>query len=374
MALEREIQSSKKGMNRREFFKGSVAVCLSALCSSCTFPSVSCKSSDPRLDIKSKFGIKGAPRKRWGRYASATAGTNWLGQDIGRHNYNSGAGEKIGIIYTPRGGFIDMAHLRKPVDWTAYLAEKIYPVLVNNGNELSFTVYEPSKYFVKVNYPENWKSLSFETKDTIAEDISIGLGEYLSYTLVTWHEILTWYGYRCTGLVREFPSAFSWEENYSNLLGAIVGGKALRRMTEKGGDFSSNATIVLDEELKKLGGILDKHDARKISASKSGEWYSGALVFVNMKRRDFDIGEDGYVTPVLVPNEYCPDATPLLYAVPNLNFLDKHGFSVKVEIKPRNQTGDFKRILGTGIIEPDKHFPLIVEDMKKQADKKGYIY
>src|SRR5665647_3519774 len=39
---------------------------------------------------------------------------------LGPHGYLGNAGEGNGIIYTRRGGFVDMGHLRDQADWTAY--------------------------------------------------------------------------------------------------------------------------------------------------------------------------------------------------------------------------------------------------------------
>ena len=44
---------------------------------------------------------------------------------LGPHGYLGNAGEGNGIIYTRRGGFVDMAHLRDQADWTAYLYSRI---------------------------------------------------------------------------------------------------------------------------------------------------------------------------------------------------------------------------------------------------------
>jgi len=361
-------------INRRNFLKAG-AISLAAICSSCT--SSQNFSNVSRSGLKSKFGIKGKPRKRWGRLPSDTSGSSWLGPDIGRHNYESGIGEKKGMIYTPQGGFIDVAHLRKPIDWSVYLAEYIYPALMDGEKEFSFGVYEPSKYHLNFGYPENWQNMEFEKKDKIAENASINVGEYLAYTLVTWHEMLTWYGYKCSLIFPEFSSAFSWEDNFSNYLGAYIGGKAMRSMMKNGGDFSKNANIIIDEEMKNLGGILDKDAVKEISNSKAGEWYGkgGKFMFVSMKRRDFDLGlEDGYLTPVLAENKYCPGATPLKYPAITLEPTRKLGISINVKIDSRCQTGSFKRILGTKIVEPEKHFLKIVADMKRDCDKRGYVY
>lgn len=59
---------------------------------------------------------------------------------LGRHHYNDSAlgavknivglsEEKNGLLYTHRGGFIDIAHVRDTADNTFYLFSRIYPKL-----------------------------------------------------------------------------------------------------------------------------------------------------------------------------------------------------------------------------------------------------
>ena len=97
------------------------------------------------------------PRIRLSCYASSTVGTTYVDpENLGRHGYRNGGGEKNGIVYTCRGGHIDIAHLRKAADWTAFLAEKTFEQLRRNRSEFSFKFYEPSKYIVHVSYPSTW--------------------------------------------------------------------------------------------------------------------------------------------------------------------------------------------------------------------------
>ena len=70
-----------------------------------------------------------------------------------------------------------------------------------------------------------------------------------------------------------------------------------------------------------------------------------------MKKRNFDIGLDGYVTPTLVPG-ICRDE-PVTYPVPNLDILEEYGFSMEYEIKPNVlEQGDIFRAAGEKRIYP----------------------
>ena len=107
------------------------------------------------------------PRIRMSCYATSTVGTTYADyQRLGEHSYKSGKGEQNGMIYTCKGGHIDIAHLHKGADWTAFLAERTLQQLMANKTTFSFKLYEPSKYFVQVEYPElepYMSSLSFST-------------------------------------------------------------------------------------------------------------------------------------------------------------------------------------------------------------------
>jgi hypothetical protein len=98
-----------------------------------------------------------SPRIRMSCYATASVGTVWVDPNkIGTHNYRSGRTEKDGILYTCRGGHIDTPHVRKAADWTAYLAWKALERIKKDDKQFSFKLWEPSRYYVTIEYPPNW--------------------------------------------------------------------------------------------------------------------------------------------------------------------------------------------------------------------------
>ncbi len=318
---------------------------------------------------------RASPRTRMGSYPSSTVGTSFLDpEDLGPHSYRFSFSEKNGILYTCKGGHIDIAHLRKAADWMAFIAADTFKKLKENKKKFSFKLMEPSRYHVQVTYPENWKDLSEKEREDIAFGISIRLGEYFIYTATTWHEIITWFGYQCTGvLYSEFASAFTWEDIFSNLLGTHIAAQALRD-TEH--EYDEAMTIAFARELKELD-VQPRQVARRAAEKVRGEWFSGDLIFfINMKKRNFDIGlNDGYVTPSVIQSvPGCKGAGPKLYPVPNLDFLSEYGFSVKLEIEPRvHEKNEILRIVYSGSgerrerIEPDIHFAAIMDYIKEEA-------
>jgi hypothetical protein len=319
------------------------------------------------------------PKIRRGSYATPTWGTSYLEPNqLGPHSYGSEFHERQngnGIVYTCKGGHVDIAHVREAADWTAYLAAITYKHLNNSDPEFSFTLKEGSVCFVHLTYPYNWQSLSNEDRKRITFDLSVNLGRYFGYTAGSWHEILTWFGYKSKGIFPEFPSAFSWEDTFSNLLGSNIGVEALRDTEHT---YDEAVTYAVDKELEKLD-VQSAEVAKSAAEKVRGSWFSGEVPpFVDMRKRNFDIGlDDGFVTPWLVDSICeCEGAKAQSYPVPNLEFLAEQGFSMKFEIEPR--VWEKNEILSlvypnknprNKYIEPDKDFASIMSGIKRETQK-----
>jgi hypothetical protein len=308
------------------------------------------------------------PRLRLGAYFGAPVGIHFPAPDnLGKHEYRKGWSEQIGMVYTCRGGFIDLGHLRESADRTRYLSKLTLENMIKGKKKFSFRVIEPSRYFVKLTYPENWHQLP--NKEEIATETAIRLGQYFAYLSTVWHEIITWYGYTCTFVFSEYISSFSLEDIYSDLVGTHLGARALRDPANR---YDDAMTMLINEELKKLEVQPSRIGIQAIKTVE-GSWYTGGLYFfVAVRKRSFDTGsDDGFVTPWLVPG-MCSDAEALPSPIPNLDFLDDYGISMELEIEPRFSDkdkilriaypdGDGKRI------NPKVHFSEILEDVKNRA-------
>jgi hypothetical protein len=320
-------------------------------------------------------GLNFGPRIRYGAYPSSIIGTPWAGPKLGTHGYYMRFSEKDGIAYTCRGGHIDIMHIRIAADWTAYLAGESYKHIMRGDDTFSYKLLvDRSRNHVYITYPDNWQSLSKEERSRIAREVALAMGPYLTFTMVSWHEIITWYGFQCIGLPTEYASAFSWEDSYSNLVGTRLGTKALRDTEHS---YNEAMKIVLDEEMAKLG-VQPAKVSKQASESVHGTWYTGRVsMFVDMRKRNFDIGlDDGWITPTLIPNvSGCENAEPISYPVPTLEVLAKHGFAARVEIEPREwEKNKVLRIVypdkkGKRII-PTEHFPTIMAQVRKEAEAK----
>lgn len=312
------------------------------------------------------------PRQRVGEFFGSPIGMTFLEpEDLGTHRYSPGSGERNGMVYTCRGGFIDIGHLREAADRTAYLAGVSYENLMAKEEMFSFRVIEPSRYWVKISYPENWDGMSEDERVAIADEVSICLGQYFAHTSLIWHEILTWYGFSSVGIFPEKISSFSWEDSYSDLLGTHLAAEAL---AGDEGQFDEVMTRLINEKLDSIE-VQSANVSRRAARQIKGQWYTGGLYFlVDMKKRNFDVGlDDGYITPILVEGVgVCADSEPELCPVPSLELLLRYGFEMEVEIEPMTfQKGRIYRtagLEGAGVrLRPDVHFPKILARIEDDA-------
>jgi len=250
-----------------------------------------------------------------------TFGTKFLNPlKLGIHNLT----EKGGQVYTCKAGPIDVTHARIVIDNTKKLQKKFYFDLLNEKEDISFKVHQPSKYFIKIDYPDSWGSFSEDRKKEISKDISIEMGGYFAYVDSAWHEVWTWHGGRSFPLFSEFPSAFSCEDNVSNALGAYVGKIALRNNNL---DFNYNVSSALDNELERLV-VLPKEVAKKESIKTKC-------------KRNFDIGlDDEKISPWYINSiSGCSNEGVKNYPTPNLNLISKYGFYVDWNMQVGSSAG-----------------------------------
>jgi hypothetical protein len=316
------------------------------------------------------------PHNRMGAYPSPTIATRFLDpNNLGPHHYEFSLSEKNGIVFTCRAGHIDIFHVREAADWTAFLAAKTFQHLNNGDTAFSFKLKEGSIGLIQLTYPAAWLRLAPQEKHRLASLVAVRLGQYLGYTVGTWHEIVTWYGYKSRGFYPEFPSAFSWEDNFSNLLGSDIGAAALLDTEHP---YDQAVTLALSNELEKLD--AQPHEvAEQADQDVKGIWFSGSIPgMLDMKKRNFDIGvDDGFVTPSVVPDIcQCKGVQPQSRPAPTLDSLARYGFSARFEIQPREW--ESKKVLSIiypdeqtkgKSIEPAKHFAVIMSHIIGQAEK-----
>lgn len=314
----------------------------------------------------------GANRPRWGYLPTPFGNPFPDPNNLGTHSSGFVVfTEAAGLVYTCRGGHIDLDHVRGNADCTKYLVKRISETLAKKSSGFSFNMTgEMSSHNINFTYPTNWELEP--DKEKIINEIAMDTAPYLTMNATTWHEIMTWFGVHFLGFEPEFNSAFSWEDVYSNLVGVKLG---IEAMKENDRTFDEAMTVLLYEALKEMG-VRPKRVAIEASKSVEGKWYTGNLI-PDMKMRHFDIGLNGTVTPVLIPNvEGCEECEPMKLAMPTTETLKRYGFSMTHEIKPN--IFEEKKILyaasANGRIVPEIHFPILIEYMKKEAQGKGYSF
>lgn len=281
--------------------------------------------------------------------------------DLGRHCYHYSLKERSGIVYTTQAGHVDIAHVRKAADWTAYLAAESLKNILAEKRHWQFSLREPTRYLVHVDYPSGWASQ--EDRHEIAERVAIHLGEYLAYNATIWHEMLTWFGYRSTLVVSEFASAFSWEDNFSNLLGTILAAEALRNEQLS---YNDAMTLELDKALLTLD-VQPMSLAEQFAVQAKGEWYvKGFPIFMDVVKRNLDIGEDGIVQSIT------HEGRGAIIPVPDRQW-QSYGFKISLEILPRGfRTRGIRKVIAKSRLLPENDFKTIMDVIEQDAYVRGY--
>jgi hypothetical protein len=314
----------------------------------------------------------GAPRARIGYLPTATFGIPFADPNhLGTHAYGWGfLFEVSGLVYTCRGGHIDLDHVRGNADDVRYLFKKMRRTLSKHRRGFSFILTgEVSAHKVSLTYPEGWDERP--DKDEAIDKIALDTAQYLAFSASTWHEIITWFGVHFALFEPEFNSAFSWEDIYSNVIGTQIG---VEVMKEGDHAYNKRMTAAIYRRLKELG-VQPRSTAIAASKKVRGQWYTGNFV-PDMKMRNFDIGLDGTIMPTLVPGVPGCHSKPAVQPAPSLDTLKRYGFTMTYEIKPNLilEQGRIFKAAGSKRIFPERDFPILIEYMKKDATRRGYQY
>ncbi|MBN1973591.1 MAG: DUF4056 domain-containing protein, partial [Sedimentisphaerales bacterium] len=230
--------------------------------------------------------------------------------------------------------------------------------------------FEQSRHIVEFTYPDNWSQLSAKEREKVAGELSLEAGAFVTFYATLWHEFMSWFGVRFAIIDPQFNSAFSWEDVYSNILGVRI---AIEALEDTEHNYNKAVTIAIDSELRRLR-VQPRKKTIQLTESMRGKWFKGNRV-PDMLRRNTDIGaDDGFVSPVLVPAA-CEDAEAAPIAVPTLDKLTAHGFTMTYKIIPVYLEGNKALKIaypgGKGkSIEPVKHYPLLIDYINKEAVEK----
>lgn len=230
---------------------------------------------------------------------------------LGHHYYDNGLlqtgrtidyqgrseSEHNGLVYTCRGGFIDVAHVRNWVDWATFLAT---------------TIARTMETGTTIDMPPKGAAIAVHVRGTDPQSIRYGgrlrtaipLAQWVAYQLSVWDEIATWFGWSHVAIFSEAASAFSPEDLYSNVIGikimaAVLAQGAARTETL----YNDSVDHWLGEVLEELGAV-DRDLAREAAYAVDGLWWDsrrGVTDMALVRRRYMNV--EMPLVPWLVPPE-----------------------------------------------------------------------
>jgi hypothetical protein len=224
-------------------------------------------------------------------------------ENIGLHKYLGNSSEGNGILYSRRGGFIDMGHVRDQADWTAYLYSQIL-ISQQKGEVIIHLGHEGGLKTLKLNVPPD-----------LDESDALLLAARIAYNLSIWHEIATWFGCSSVPLVSEKFSAFSIEDTYSNLLGATLGMKAIKSDLP----YEKAMSSLVQQTLDTLGVVTNGNETYLAMEAVRNIWWTRNKPLPNWKmmlERQLDVYS--CQIPWLVPGWGDGRAVPFDLEVPKL--------------------------------------------------------
>ena len=200
-----------------------------------------------------------------------------------------------GVLYTERAGFLDIAHLRNAVDLTLFVHREVAPRLRRDEVvTLELLAAEPDLYRLTLAAPP-WATPA--ERDAAAVEVA----GRVAYLMTTWHEVLTWFGYRGLGVITEQPSAFSYDDAASHRVGVELAMRVLRELApdptraSEPGDleldeaaFDAAVTAALPPHLRSLG-VVPPAEATARMRAVEGAWWDGGRPLL----RVIDLGLDG---------------------------------------------------------------------------------
>ena len=206
---------------------------------------------------------------------------NLLGpEDLGPHRYDNGALsvqradprgivglERNGLIYTCRGGFIDLAHVRDNADNTLAIAAAVARTLEETGTTIELP---PQGAAMRIRVrPVPTEAIAKHGRMRLA----VSLAQWLAYEISIWHEIATFYGYTAIAAWPERISAFSPEDLYSNELGIrIAGGVILAKEARSDLEYGLGLDAWLERTLQRLEAV-PLEDSRAAMQAVDGAWW-----------------------------------------------------------------------------------------------------
>jgi len=190
---------------------------------------------------------------------------------LGTHSYTRPRGDEAsrGTVYTCGAGFLDLAHVRFTIDWTRYVRDRVRDQLRAGPGSLDIEGMDDTDYEVSLRPPAAWPELDERERAAVQDAAALQVGQRVALLMGAWHEILTYNGYKTTGVLSEKRSAFTYDDLASHVVGVQVADAALRQ-TDLSYDLA--VTRVLDTRLRQLK-IVDLDCMHEAVARVRGMWW-----------------------------------------------------------------------------------------------------
>jgi len=238
-------------------------------------------------------------------------------KDLGYHRYNPALVgldrtdtravakvENNGLVYTCRGGFIDIAHVRDNADLTLYLTAQIARTMDTGG--VIPLASQGAQLDVRV-HPISAAAIDKYGRGNLA----VAAAQWAAFQGSIWHEIATWYGYHSVAGWPEKISAFSPEDLYSNLLGIkIAGGVISRHQADNNDSYNRAMDAWIPRAIERLQ-VQNEAESKAAMYSVDGVWWDSEKRVPDWqltKRRKMDIGSE--IHPWLVAQASEPGRGP----------------------------------------------------------------
>lgn len=296
--------------------------------------------------------------------------------DFGQHLYRVridtlGMGpsdeESRGHLYTLRGGFLDLAHIRRSIDFTAYVHHRLVKALEAGDSHIAFESIDRTTYQIDLVYPSFWSSLGEREKARLIGEIALRGGAEASFDFSNWREILTWHGFHNVPGMPEKGSAFSYEDVVSHAVGETVALRAIRSSKP----FDDAVTEELNRELESLG-IVSEADYRRAMDLVAGKWWGKKTCL----KRHLDIGlDDGLIEPWLVRDLFpAKRPRPRVYPGPDRDWRRVDGRDcrgmVRLSCEPHARRREIlEQVLPAGQTKviPSRDYPVLLKEIEKQV-------
>jgi len=270
-----------------------------------------------------------------------------------------------GMIYTRKAGFVDLSHLRDTADWTYYVYRHVRPAIEDGRDTLTIDGIDRSRWHLTFDYTPLWPEMLALHGDALIDETANHIAQQVGYAMLTWHEIITGFGYASTGVWPETRSAFTYDDIVSHAIGTQLAGEAIR----VGGCYDEAIAAALARRLKKLQAVEPQLTRAAVEMVR-GDWWEPEQCL----RYQYDVGlASGAVTPWLVAG-MSYDGQNLGEPMMLATLHDVMGYDLsglyRVELEPRVLEGrPIRKVLDESgdRIRPAEHFPRIIEHLRHRA-------